>query len=103
MVAARRYHFNRYGSYIGFVDEDGRYYLCDGTYRGCLTAAGVMLDPSGRRRGHVDVQGQYWDEEGVFRGYLRGPTGSHVPPAPAIPAPPGKTRGPAARRKSAHA
>lgn len=85
MFGARRYHFNRYGSYIGYIDEDGKYFLCDGTYRGSVTSGGTFYDENGQLHGRVDVQGQYWGEDGVFLGYFRGPSGMAVPPASGPP------------------
>jgi hypothetical protein len=79
MMWERRYHFNRYGSYIGYVDEKGQYFLCDGTYRGRLGESGQLYDEHGTPRGHIDAQGQYWDEHRTFRGYFRGPSGQPSP------------------------
>jgi hypothetical protein len=102
MTGDRRYHFNRYGSYIGYVDENGSYYLRDGTYRGCLNNKGAVFDANGKHCGHVDIQGQYWGDDGMFLGYLRGPNGLAVPASPAVP-PLGTTGRFGERRSRAHA
>jgi hypothetical protein len=102
MTGDRRYHFNRYGSYIGYVDEDGRYFLCNGTYRGHLDSKGVVFDEGGKLQGHVDVQGQYWDADGSFLGYLRGPNGL-ASPLLDLPPPPGVVHRRGSRRTRAHA
>lgn len=72
-MPGRRYHFNCFGVYLGYVDDVGHYFLSDGTYRGAISDDGTVSDERGTFRGYIDVQGQYWDEQGVHRGYFRRP------------------------------
>ncbi len=67
---ARRYHFDRFGSYLGYLDESGRYYDREGVCRGYVNREGLFYDVEGTCRGHIDVQGQMWDERGSYRGYF---------------------------------
>jgi hypothetical protein len=72
-MAARRYHFDRFGTYLGYVDEHGRYFDRCEQLQGTVTNAGIVCDTNGAPRGHIDVQGQYWDQEDIFLGYFRRP------------------------------
>ena len=69
-VSVPRYHLDRFGTYLGFVDESGRYFDRSGCLRGSLNASGKLYDETGAPRGHIDTQGQVWDEQGGYRGYL---------------------------------
>jgi len=66
----RRYHFDRFGSYLGYLDESGLYYDRAGVCRGRVSAEGFFYDTEGTCRGRIDVQGQMWDERGSYRGYF---------------------------------
>ncbi len=72
-MVLRRYHFNVHGSYLGYIDEVGRYFLSDGTQSARLEEDGTMRDLAGRRCGRVDAQGRYWDAQGNYCGYFRCP------------------------------
>lgn len=74
------YHFDRYGRYLGYLDESGRYYDSGGACQGYVVS-GEFYDTLGNRRGRIDVMGNFYDECGTCRGYLRR---SH-PTAPASP------------------
>jgi len=69
-VSVPRYHLDRFGTYLGFVDESGRYFDRSGCLRGSVNDAGKVYDETGSPRGHIDTQGQVWDEQGSYRGYL---------------------------------
>jgi len=84
-MQASRYHFDRFGAYLGYVDPSGRYYQRDGTCRGLIGTDGALIDCEGVCRGRFDVQGQFWDEKGGYGGYLAQPDG--VPPVSMRPAP----------------
>lgn len=75
MIDEILYHFDRWGSYVGHLDEENRYFLRDGTLRGRLVESRKLYDENGRYLGRLDAQGQYWDERGEFRGYFRAPNG----------------------------
>jgi len=66
-----RYHFDRHGSYLGYVDERGRYFDVRDRQVGSLVAGQKLYDRLGAYRGRVDAQGNYFDELGRCRGYLR--------------------------------
>ena len=70
---ARRYHFTRFGSCLGYIDEVGHYYGQDGSFGGSVSDSGAFFDEHGIYRGYIDVQGCYWDCEGRPRGYFRAP------------------------------
>ena len=69
-VSVPRYHLDRFGTYLGFVDESGRYFDRSGSLRGSVNASGKVYDETGAPSGHIDTQGQVWDERGGYRGYL---------------------------------
>jgi len=97
-ATARRYHFDRWGSVLGYMDHNGHYYDKTGSCRGEVVGGRDLYDTNGVYRGHFDIQGQYWDEDRVGRGYLQMPipplrgraglpvspatTASKTPPAP---------------------
>lgn len=74
-MTAPGYHFDRFGTYLGYVDQHGHYYEKDGTCRGTLADDGALVDGDGVCRGRFDVQGQFWDERGSYGGYLSQPNG----------------------------
>lgn len=69
-MRAARFHFDRFGAYLGYVDPLGHYFDKGGTYRGAMSADGSFFDEKGVSRGRFDILGQYWDESGTYRGYL---------------------------------
>lgn len=69
----RRYHFSKFGAYLGYLDEVGHYYDRGDAYRGSVSDSGTLYDEQGVYRGRIDVQGQYWDEHGVWQGYFWAP------------------------------
>ena len=66
-----RYHFDRHGNYLGYIDERGRYFDVRGRQEGSLVSGQKLYDRQGAYRGRVDAQGNYFDELGRCRGYLR--------------------------------
>src|ERR1700687_5733698 len=56
------YHFDRFGSYLGFIDPNGYYCAADGTCRGMVSEDGTLVDRDGNHRGRFDIQGQFWNE-----------------------------------------
>jgi hypothetical protein len=68
---ARRYHFNRFGTYLGYIDGVGHYHDANDIYRGAVSTTGDFFDEHGVYRGWIDVQGQYNDERGAACGYFR--------------------------------
>jgi hypothetical protein len=74
-----RYHFDRHGNYLGYIDERGRYFDVGGRQVGNLVGGQRFYDRQGAYRGRVDAQGSYFDELGRCRGYLRhSGRGAHV-------------------------
>jgi hypothetical protein len=78
-MRASGYHFDRWGSYLGYVDRVGHYFDRNGTYRGAVSESGTFYDEHAVYRGRFDIQGQYYDEHGMYRGYLLRLLGSQVP------------------------
>jgi len=74
------YHFDRFGSYLGYIDPCGYYFAPDGTCRGMVGGDGTLVDQDGKRCGRFDSQGQFWDEQGTYRGYLSQPDGIPLRP-----------------------
>jgi len=65
-----RYLFDRWGTYIGKIDESGAYFDAKGYRVGQFTGRDVY-GCDGTHRGWIDVVGQYWSERGQFLGYVR--------------------------------
>jgi hypothetical protein len=68
-----RYHFDRFGSYLGYVDDTGNYYDLTGTCRGYFEPAGGgdFYTSDGTRGGFVDPVGNFYDDQTIHLGYLR--------------------------------
>jgi len=71
-MTAVKYHFDRWGSCVGYVDADGRYFDARGMLRGHVNERSRLYGEDGAYRGRFDIQGQFWDEHGIARGYLHG-------------------------------
>ena len=74
------YHFDRFGSYLGYIDANGYYVAADGTCRGMTGDDGTLVDQDGNRVGRFDIQGQFWDAQGSYGGYLSQPDGIPLRP-----------------------
>lgn len=81
------YHFDRFGSYLGYIDPNGYYVTAGGTCRGMIAEDGTLLDQDGNRVGRFDIQGQFWDEQGIYRGYISQPDGIPLRPTTSYPRP----------------
>jgi hypothetical protein len=63
-----RYIFDRWGTWIGNVEDDSRYCDPHGHCVGKVMPDGMVYDQKGACRGHFDVQGQLWDAHGTSLG-----------------------------------
>ena len=73
------YQFDWHGSYLGCVDDQGRYLDTAGKVRGKLVGGRDLYDDRGHYRGYIGAQGNYYDEHGDCRGYFRDLPPSSVP------------------------
>jgi hypothetical protein len=64
------YLFDRWGTYVGMIDDSGCYFDTHGRELGRVVAGREVYHRDGTYRGHIDALGQYWDELGHFLGYL---------------------------------
>ena len=87
------YQFDWHGSYLGCVDDQGRYLDTAGKVRGKLVGGRDLYDDRGHYRGYIGAQGNYYDEHGDCRGYFRDLPPSSVPPPRARCSPGGLTSG----------
>jgi hypothetical protein len=66
----RVYHFNGFGHYLGYVDDEGRYFDARGRLIGTFRGA-ELRDARGVIRGRVDAQGSFYEAADGAQGYFR--------------------------------
>jgi len=63
--------FNGFGTYLGYVGDDGAFFDKDGHKWARVDESSKVFDPDGCYVGHIDGQGNFFADQARWLGYLR--------------------------------